>query len=157
MSEPTLPRRIVLWLAVALSPLAIAACSGQDVAPYSADDSDDANIPVTLSVPPLSDKAQAGRIVFNAHCALCHGPNAAGSGLGPPLVHKIYEPSHHQDFAFRSAVQRGVQSHHWQFGNMPAMPAVSENDVERIICYVRELQRANGVFDDTAGLAACQP
>ncbi len=155
MSAPT-PRRIAIWLVIALSPFTIAACSGQDSAPHSVADGGAAGVQVTVSVPPLSDKAQAGRIAFNANCALCHGPNAAGSSLGPPLVHKIYEPGHHQDFAFRNAAQRGVQSHHWQFGDMPPVPAVSENDVERIICYIRELQRANGVFDNTAGLAACQ-
>ena len=150
-----LPKNIALWLAVALAALTIAACSGADAPQYDAGASSSADIPVVVTVPTLSEKAQAGEIVFNANCALCHGANAAGTGLGPPLVHKIYEPNHHQDFSFRNAVQNGVQSHHWQFGNMPAIPTVSEDDVERIICYVRELQRANGIFDDERGLAAC--
>ena len=147
-----------LWLAAALGMLALLACSGGD-APQYADPgagSSDTALPSVI-VPALSEPALAGQAAFNANCALCHGANAAGTNLGPPLVHKIYEPNHHQDFAFRNAVQNGVQSHHWQFGNMPPAPQVSEADVERIICYVRELQRANGIFDDAAGLAACQP
>ena len=145
-------------LAAALGLLALLACSGGDAPQYAnpGAGSGDAASPAVI-VPALSEPAQAGQTAFNANCALCHGANAAGTNLGPPLVHKIYEPSHHQDFAFRNAVQNGVQSHHWQFGNMPPAPQVSEADVERIICYVRELQRANGIFDDPAGLAACQP
>ena len=144
-------------LAAALGLLALLACSGGDAPQYAnpgAGSSDTAS-PAVI-VPALSETALAGQTAFNANCALCHGANAAGSNLGPPLVHRIYEPNHHQDFAFRNAVQNGVQSHHWQFGNMPPAPQVSEADVERIICYVRELQLANGIFDDAAGLDACR-
>ena len=145
------------WLAAAMGLLALLACSSGDAPQYAnpGGASRDA-APSTVIVPALSEPAQAGQTAFNANCALCHGANAAGTNLGPPLVHRIYEPNHHQDFAFRNAVQNGVQSHHWQFGNMPPAPQVSQADVERIICYVRELQRANGIFDDAAGLAACQ-
>ena len=150
-----LPKNIVLWLAVVLAVFTIAACSGAEQPQYDTGASSGADIPVAVTVPALSEKAQAGETAFNANCALCHGPNASGTGLGPPLVHKIYEPGHHQDFSFRNAVQNGVQAHHWQFGNMPPAPQVAEDDIERIICYVRELQRANGIFDDEQGLAAC--
>lgn len=149
------PENFALWLAVALAVLTIAACASEDARQYDAGASSGADIPVAVTVPALSEKAQAGEIAFNANCSLCHGANAAGTNLGPPLVHKIYEPNHHQDFSFRNAVQNGVQAHHWQFGNMPPAPQVAEDDIERIICYVRELQRANGIFDDEQGLAAC--
>ena len=148
------PKRLALCLLAALALCAVAACSGEE-APQYGNAGGNAAAPMAVVVPTLSDKAQAGETVFNANCALCHGANAAGTGLGPPLVHKIYEPSHHQDFSFYNAVQNGVQSHHWQFGNMPAIATVSEDEVERIICYVRELQRANGIFDNAQGLAAC--
>lgn len=139
---------------IIMAALFLVACSSQEEPQYE-NAGGGAGRPATVTVPDLSEKAQAGETVFNANCALCHGPNAAGTGLGPPLVHKIYEPNHHQDFSFRSAVQNGVQAHHWQFGNMPPAPQVAEDDIERIICYVRELQRANGIFDDERGLAAC--
>ena len=159
----TLTKPCLLWLAAALAALALAACAGgaADAPSYSdagggAAATGGAGSPVAVTVPALSDTAQAGAAVFNSRCALCHGANAAGgTGLGPPLVHIIYEPGHHQDFAFRNAVQNGVPSHHWQFGDMLPVPGVAAEDVERIICYVRELQRANGIFEDAAGLAAC--
>ena len=93
----------------------------------------------------LSPVAEKGRIAFNQDCAICHGRDAKGGEGGPTLIHKIYEPSHHSDGSFRLAVQRGVQQHHWQFGNMPSQPQVSADDVENIIVFVREAQRAAGI------------
>ena len=87
-----------------------------------------------------------GQRVFNAVCAACHGDNAAGKmGSGPPLVHKIYEPSHHGDMAFLLAVQNGVRAHHWRFGNMPPQDGLTRADVMAVVAYVRELQQANGI------------
>lgn len=94
----------------------------------------------------LSAEAQIGKRAFEAKCAECHGANAAGqNGVAPPLVHKIYEPNHHSDMAFVLAAKNGVQSHHWNFGNMPAVEGLTDSDVKMIAQYVRELQRANGI------------
>ncbi|MFD1341497.1 c-type cytochrome [Litorisediminicola beolgyonensis] len=94
----------------------------------------------------LSYEAVLGERAFDAVCAACHGENAAGrNGSGPPLVHKIYEPSHHGDMAFQLAVQNGVRAHHWNFGSMPPQPGLTGADVANIVAYVRELQRANGI------------
>ena len=100
-----------------------------------------------LQVPQLTAVAERGRALFEANCAVCHGINAAGSdGAGPPLVHVIYEPSHHGDAAFQLAVAQGVRAHHWRFGDMPPVAGVTPDDVDKITAYVRELQRANGIF-----------
>ncbi|WP_299641634.1 cytochrome c, partial [uncultured Ruegeria sp.] len=49
----------------------------------------------------LSEFASVGKVAFDAKCSACHGANATGlEGLAPPLVHKIYEPSHHSDESF---------------------------------------------------------
>jgi len=99
-----------------------------------------------VMVPELTGEAKAGEAIFNARCATCHGANAAGqNGVAPPLVHIIYEPNHHSDAAFHLATQRGVRSHHWPFGDMPPVEGVGEADVEKILAYVRTLQRANGI------------
>lgn len=101
----------------------------------------DVTVPETLSA-----NAEIGKVAFEAKCAVCHGANAAGQdGVAPPLVHKIYEPSHHGDAAFLLAAKNGVRAHHWRFGNMPAVEGVTDGDVKMIIAYVRELQRANGI------------
>ena len=94
-----------------------------------------------------SELAQIGKRAFEATCAACHGDNAAGQdGVAAPLVHKIYEPGHHSDMAFFMAVDNGVRAHHWSFGNMPPVPALTKGDVKAIVAYVRELQRENGIF-----------
>jgi len=94
----------------------------------------------------LSQNAQIGQLGFEAKCAACHGLNAAGQdGVAPPLVHIIYEPSHHGDEAFQRAAAMGVRGHHWPFGDMPAVEGVTRGDVTMIIAYIRELQRANGI------------
>ena len=94
----------------------------------------------------LSQNAQSGKRGFEAKCAACHGVNAAGQdGVAPPLVHKVYEPSHHGDESFQKAASLGVRAHHWPFGNMPAVEGLTRGDVKMIIAYIRELQRANGI------------
>jgi hypothetical protein len=57
----------------------------------------------------------------------------------------VYVPSHHSDASFYLAVKRGVPAHHWNFGNMPALPHVTEAEVTQIIAYVRWLQRQAGI------------
>jgi mono/diheme cytochrome c family protein len=94
----------------------------------------------------LSANAEIGKLAFEAKCAVCHGANATGQdGVAPPLVYKIYEPSHHGDAAFLLAAKNGVRAHHWGFGNMPPVEGVTDGDVKMIVAYVRELQRANGI------------
>ena len=94
----------------------------------------------------LSPEGTMGKRAFDAVCADCHGENAAGKmGIAPPLIHKIYEPSHHGDMAFQMAAANGVRAHHWKFGDMPSQPGVTRADVTSIITYVREVQRANGI------------
>jgi len=100
---------------------------------------------VEISLPVLSSVAEAGETLFHENCSACHGQHAIGSDRGPPLIHIIYEPSHHNDGSFYRAVAQGVRGHHWRFGNMPRIEGVGEADVEKIIVYVRETQRANGI------------
>ena len=92
----------------------------------------------------------AGQKLFAANCAQCHGENAAGTDLGPPLIHQVYEPNHHPDFAFHAAVNRGVRQHHWYFGDMAPLPHLTEPEVDQIICYIRTLQRDAGISVQTS-------
>jgi len=96
---------------------------------------------VASGAAPASDDAA----LFERRCSACHGIEAAGTDKGPPLVHRIYEPGHHGDQAFYRAVREGVRSHHWPFGDMAPVPGVSEDEIARIVAYVRKLQRANGI------------
>lgn len=101
---------------------------------------------VTVALPAkFTALANDGRILFEQSCAACHGANAAGTQKGPPLVHDIYNPGHHDDESFVRAATQGVPGHHWPFGDMPAQRQVTEPQVRAIAKYVRELQAANGI------------
>ena len=94
----------------------------------------------------ISNKGLVGKQKFETKCASCHGLNGAGQkNVAPPLIHKIYEPSHHNDEAFQRAAAFGVPAHHWPFGNMKPVDGVTRSDVANIITYIREIQRANGI------------
>ena len=94
----------------------------------------------------LSPQAEQGRIAFGKTCASCHGDWGQGNARqGPPLIHKIYESSHHGDMAFLMAMAQGTRQHHWRFGNMPPQPTVGREEALAIIAFVREVQKANGI------------
>jgi hypothetical protein len=56
----------------------------------------------------------------------------------------VYEPGHHSDDAFRTAIANGSPAHHWDFGDMPAVPGLSAAEVDGIIAYVRQVQQEQG-------------
>lgn len=101
--------------------------------------------PPTGGTPAAPGKPPNGAALFDTHCSRCHGPGGRGSDQGPPLVHRIYEPSHHPDAAFYQAVAHGVRAHHWHFGDMPRIGGLSDAEVTAIIDYVRARQREAGI------------
>jgi mono/diheme cytochrome c family protein len=94
---------------------------------------------------PVPEVFATGESLYNAHCARCHGSSAAGTEQGPSLLSAIYAPQHHSDASFLLAVKRGVAAHHWQFGDMPPIPEVGQDEVADIILYVRWLQEQAGI------------
>lgn len=138
-------RRNVLLLACSLAIVLLGVyvfrVGGSDTEPESG------QLMVEVTVPSLDATTKLGERLFNENCASCHGENAAGQeGIAPPLVHKIYEPNHHADGSFLIAVKQGVRAHHWPFGNMPPVEGLTDEDVTKIVAYVRLLQKANGVY-----------
>ena len=110
---------------------------------------------VAVARPDFSETALTGEELFDANCALCHGAQAAGTTQGPTLIDRIYHPGHHSDFSFRRAVAQGVRQHHWTFGDMPPVATVTADGVEQIICYIRELQRQQGIFEGDGFATVC--
>ncbi len=102
---------------------------------------------VVVNVPDeTSATAKMGKKAFGAKCASCHANNAeVQDGIAPPLIHKIYEPSHHGDEAFHRAAKLGVRSHHWPFGDMPSVQGLTRADVSAVVAYIREVQQENGI------------
>ena len=160
--KTSIGRHLVSAMAVAVVLLAIVGC-GEESATQDATTQQPVTEQALVTTPAssdtarpaLSDMARAGEELFNANCSVCHGVNASGTIQGPTLIDRIYHPGHHSDFSFRNAASKGVRQHHWSFGDMPPVATVSADDVEMIICYVRELQRANGIFEGDAFATVC--
>lgn len=110
-----------------------AACSGSQ--------DDDAGTGIPKHDPEL---VATGEVAYQAHCAECHGTDLRGTDQGPSHLSIVYEPNHHGDVAFVFAAQTGVPQHHWPFGDMEALPDVTEDDLWAIVAYVRENQRIFG-------------
>lgn len=134
--QPRAARARAGLAAVLLVALAAAGCSKADAPPPG---------PSSSGAPAGPGGAASGAALFDTHCGRCHGPGGQGTDHGPPLVHQIYEPSHHPDAAFYRAVAQGVRAHHWRFGDMPRVGGLSNADVTAIIGYVRERQREAGI------------
>jgi mono/diheme cytochrome c family protein len=98
-----------------------------------------------LAAVPVPEEHQEGAALYRAWCQSCHGPSAAGTDQGPPLVHTVYRPRHHGDEAFQLAVSQGVRAHHFRFGDMQPVPGLSRDEVASITGYIRFLQRAVGI------------
>lgn len=98
-----------------------------------------------VNVPEFSQKAKVGQKVFGTICVVCHGDYATGTDKGPPLIHPFYRPDHHGDDAMMQAVKGGVIAHHWDFGDMPAVEGLSDDEIIGVVAFIRELQRANGI------------
>lgn len=95
--------------------------------------------PVTA---PMSDLD--GAALYSANCASCHGADLRGTDKGPSHLSIVYEPNHHPDDAFRSAIRNGAAQHHWDFGDMPPIEGLADDEVEAIIAFVRAEQESEG-------------
>ena len=56
----------------------------------------------------------------------------------------VYEPNHHTDDSFRSAIANGAPQHHWPFADMEPVEGLSDDDVEAVIAFVRAEQQRQG-------------
>lgn len=85
-----------------------------------------------------------GEPLYQAYCASCHGADLRGTTVGPSQLSVVYQPGHHPDAAYVLAALNGVRAHHWRFGDMPPIPGLSQDDMDRIIAFIRENQRIQG-------------
>ena len=85
-----------------------------------------------------------GAEVYAESCASCHGTDLRGTDKGPSHLSIVYEPNHHTDDSFRSAIANGAPQHHWSFGDMEPVEGLSDDDVEAVIAFVRAEQERQG-------------
>ena len=85
-----------------------------------------------------------GAALYAERCAACHGADLRGTGMGPSQLSIVYEPDHHPDESFRAAIRDGVSPHHWDFGPMPAVSGLDDDEITAIVAYIREVQQREG-------------
>ena len=90
MNAPTLLFTGILVCALTFG----AAACGSDGEPTAAEASDDPIVAL-------------GAEVYQQSCASCHGPDLRGTDKGPSHLSIVYEPNHHSDDSFRSAIANG--------------------------------------------------
>lgn len=91
-----------------------------------------------------SEGGVTGESLYRANCASCHGVDLRGTDVGPSHLSIVYEPGHHGDDAFRSAILNGARQHHWNFGDMAPVPGLDAEEIDDIIAYVRSEQQRQG-------------
>ena len=87
---------------------------------------------------------EAGVQVYASGCASCHGADLRGTDKGPSHLSIVYEPNHHSDDSFRSAIANGSPQHHWGFGDMEPVGGLSDEDIDAVIAFVRSEQQQQG-------------
>lgn len=90
------------------------------------------------------ETVERGAQVYASSCASCHGADLRGTEKGPSHLSIVYEPNHHGDDSFRSAIANGTPQHHWAFGDMEPVAGLSDADVEAVIAFVRFEQERQG-------------
>jgi mono/diheme cytochrome c family protein len=85
-----------------------------------------------------------GGELYQSNCASCHGADLRGTDKGPSHLSIVYEPNHHGDDSFRSAIVNGAQQHHWNFGDMAPIPGLDDDEIEAVIGYIRSEQERQG-------------
>lgn len=123
------PMRSLGTAAIAATTLLISGCGGSE------ESSGDSASPAELT---------EGEELYQANCASCHGSDLRGTSKGPSHLSRVYEPNHHGDEAFRSAIANGAVQHHWPFGDMPPVEGLSSSEVDAIIAYIRDVQEREG-------------
>lgn len=86
-----------------------------------------------------------GEALYAANCASCHGADLTGTDLGPSHLSIVYEPSHHPDESFEAAIRNGAPQHHWDFGPMPPIEGLDDDEIDAIIEFIRSEQERRGL------------
>ena len=132
MTSLQLTKTLRLAAAPLLAAVVAVACS-DDTAPDQAEPADSAETAQDL-----------GAEVYANSCASCHGTDLRGTDKGPSQLSIVYEPNHHPDDAYRSAIANGTPQHHWPFGDMPPIEGLSDEEVEAVIGFIRAEQQRQG-------------
>ncbi|WP_235062832.1 c-type cytochrome [Paramagnetospirillum caucaseum] len=114
-----------------------------------------AGLVIPAALPP---RAEAGRKLFEAVCATCHGTALRGTDSGPPLLHPLYAPgSAHGDEVILDAINNGAKAHMWKLGDMPKPEGIKPGQDKEVLAYIRAMQAANGLGSAPAAAMGTDP
>lgn len=91
-----------------------------------------------------ADDLDRGAEVYASSCASCHGDRLQGTDKGPPQLSSVYEPNHHPDASYESAIRNGSPQHHWRFGDMEPVEGLTDDDIAVVIAFIRSEQARLG-------------
>lgn len=83
---------------------------------------------------------ERGGAIYRANCAMCHGADLEGTDRGPSLLDPIYGPAQLTDAEFADSIRNGVEERLWDFGPMPANGAITDEQIDAILTFVRTRQ-----------------
>lgn len=87
-----------------------------------------------------------GQQRYAQRCAMCHGADLRGTGIGPSHLSVAFGPEQASDAMFADTIRNGGKSSRFpQFDRMPAVPGLSDHEITSIIAYVRSQQQAQGL------------
>lgn len=87
-----------------------------------------------------------GQERYAQRCAMCHGADLRGTGIGPSHLSVAFGPDQTSDAMFAETIRNGGKSSRFpQFDRMPAVPGLSDHEISSIIAYVRSQQQAQGL------------
>jgi cytochrome c551/c552 len=85
---------------------------------------------------------ERGEAIYGANCGQCHGTDLGGTDRGPSLLDPVYAPAQLTDAALADAIRNGVEERLWDFGPMPANGAITDEQIDAIVAFVRARQAA---------------
>ena len=85
-----------------------------------------------------------GAALYASDCASCHGNDFRGTDFGPSLLSAVYGPEQLPDDTIQVAIRDGVTAHNWEFGPMPAIGGLDDDEITAIITHIRDVQEREG-------------
>jgi mono/diheme cytochrome c family protein len=90
---------------------------------------------------------ERGERIYVANCAQCHGADLAGTERGPSLLLAVYGPDELPDTDIADAIRNGAEQRLFEFGPMAGNGALSDEQIDAIVAFVRAEQSGAGVAD----------
>jgi mono/diheme cytochrome c family protein len=97
------------------------------------------------AAPSVAGDVDSGAVLYDRNCAGCHGADGTGAADGPGLLYEQYALPGFDDQALVSAIVQGAPEEAWEYGAMPRIRGLSDQDLADLVAFVRALQGEAGL------------